>query len=190
MLERIAAELRESAQLHDRVADNLAQNIARTVETIVSCFRTGGKVLLCGNGGSAADCQHLAAEMVGRFALDRSGLPAIALTTNTSILTSVSNDWDFEQAFSRQVEALICRGDILIALSTSGESKNVTAAVRLAKERGGKTVGLVGGNGGTLSQLVDIPLVVQSEKVPRAQECHIAIGHVICEMVEEELFGK
>jgi len=146
-------------------------------------------VLFCGNGGSAADSQHLAAELLGKFRQERSPLAAIALTTDTSILTAVSNDLGFEHAFARQVEALIGSGDVLIAISTSGNSPNVLEAVLAAKKHNAKTIGFVGRDGGKLAQLVDIPLVVQAKDAARIQECHITIGHVICGAVERELFS-
>lgn len=189
MRQRVIDELKESARLKQWVADNLADGIVEAVQVILKAYKNGGKVLLCGNGGSAADSQHLAAELIGRFRANRRPLAAIALTTDTSVLTAVGNDVGFESIFARQVEALIGRGDILIAISTSGRSENVNRAVTVAREHGATTIGLVGGDGGRLAGLLDIALVVPSQDVPRVQECHIAIGHVICGLVERELFN-
>ncbi len=146
-------------------------------------------MLLCGNGGSAADSQHLAAELLGRFRQERAPLAAVALTTDTSVLTAVSNDTGFEHVFARQVEALIAPQDVLVAISTSGNSPNVLEAVVVARKHNAKTIGLVGRDGGKLARLVDIPLVVRAEDAARIQECHITIGHTICGVVERELFG-
>jgi D-sedoheptulose 7-phosphate isomerase len=140
-----------------------------------------------GNGGSAADCQHLAAEFVGRFKLERKGYPAIALTTDTSILTAVGNDYSFDSIFSRQIEALGKEGDLVVGISTSGNSKNIIRGVEKAKELGLYTVGLLGKDGGALKDLVDLPLVVPIDNTARIQECHILIGHIVCEIVEERL---
>ncbi len=189
MREQIIAELEESALLKQWLAENLSAGIAQAIEAILETYRGGGKVLLCGNGGSAADSQHLAAELLGRFRQERTPLAAIALSTDTSILTAVSNDTGFEHVFARQVEALIAPHDVLIAISTSGNSPNVLRAVEMAKMRRAKTVGLTGADGGELARLVDIAVRVPSEDTPRIQEAHIAIGHIICEMVEKELFG-
>lgn len=163
----------------------LEAGIARLGERMIETLRTGGKLLLCGNGGSAADAQHIAAELVGRFAHRRRGLPAIALTTDTSALTSIGNDFGFDHVFSRQVEALAREGDILIGLSTSGNSRNVIEAVKVAREMGVTTVGLLGGTGGALKDLVDHALVVPSPDTPRIQECHILVGHIWCAMIDE-----
>lgn len=189
MKQQVIAELEESARLKQWVAENLADAVVSAVQVILKAYRNGGKVLLCGNGGSAADCQHIATELVCRFRMDRSPLAAIALTTDTSLLTAVGNDLGFDDVFARQVEALAGRGDILIAISTSGRSENVNRAVTVAKERGVTTVGLIGGDGGALAGLVDVPLVAPSQNVARVQECHIAIGHVICGLLEQELFN-
>ncbi len=145
-------------------------------------------MLLCGNGGSAADSQHLAAELMGRFSSARPALPAIALTTDTSLLTAVANDTGYERVFARQVEGLAQPGDVLVVISTSGESENLCAAARTAREKGARIIGFLGKGGGRLAKLVDIPLIIASKSTPRIQECHIAIGHIICGAVEDALF--
>ncbi|HEU4942775.1 MAG TPA: SIS domain-containing protein, partial [Gaiellaceae bacterium] len=162
---------------------------AAAARAIASCFRRGGKVLIFGNGGSAADAQHLAAELVGRFSTERRALPAIALTTDTSTLTAVANDLGFEQVFARQIEALGRRGDVAFAISTSGGSPNVLAAVETARERGIRVVALTGGDGGALAAAADVAIVVPSTSTPRIQECHLALEHAICEAVERLLFS-
>jgi D-sedoheptulose 7-phosphate isomerase len=159
-------------------------------EAIAWCTETvsdGGKILLCGNGGSASDCQHIAAEMTGRFVNDRRPLPAIALTTDTSALTAIANDYGYAQVFSRQLEALANAGDTLIAISTSGNSENVIGAVNLAKSHALRVIGLLGRDGGRLKELCDISIVVPSDSTPRIQEAHILIGHTICEGIETSL---
>jgi D-sedoheptulose 7-phosphate isomerase len=157
---------------------------------VVEAFKAGNKILLFGNGGSAADAQHIAAEFVNRFLLERPPLPAIALTTDTSILTSISNDYGYAESFAKQVKALGKEGDVAIGISTSGAAANVMKAIKTAKEMGLKTVGLAGRDGGELAKIVDIALVVDSQIVPRIQEVHITIGHVLCEMVDRMLFQQ
>lgn len=148
------------------------------------CLKSGGKILLMGNGGSAADSQHIAAEIVGRYLRERPGLPAIALTTDTSILTSVGNDYGFEHIFARQVEALCTPKDIVIGISTSGNSANVVAAIETAKRIGAYAAGLTGAGGGRLATLCDLTLAIPSDNTPRIQEAHILIGHILCELLE------
>lgn len=184
---RIAAILNDSAQLKQQLAAALGPQIEQAIDMIVAALRGGGKVGLCGNGGSAADAQHIAGELVGRFRRERQGLSAVALTTDTSILTAVGNDYGFDQVFARQVEALFHSGDVLIAISTSGNAENVRAAARVARERDVKTIGMTGASGGKLAGEVDLCLKVPSEDTPRIQEAHITIGHIICELVEESL---
>lgn len=180
--------LNESAQIKIEMAKKISQKIAKAVELTIGTYKNGNKVLLCGNGGSAADCQHIAAELVGRFKKDRKALAAIALTTNTSIITAISNDYGYDFLFARQVEAWGKRGDILFALSTSGNSVNIIKAVKLAKKLGLITIGLIGGDGGKLKKIVDLSIVVPAKSSDRIQEGHITIGHIICGLVEQELF--
>ena len=170
--------------------------IVKIAEMIIEILRSGNKILLFGNGGSAADAQHLAAEFVGRFQLERKGLPAIALTTNTSSLTSIGNDYGFEYVFSRQVEALGKRGDLALGISTSGNAANVIEGIKEAKKIGMITVGFTGNNGGSLKKLfdegnlIDLVFIAPGQETPHIQEMHIMAGHIICEIVENELFGK
>ena len=167
--------------------ENLINRIQETANLIIDTYLNNGKVLLCGNGGSAADAQHIAAELSGRFKLDRKPLFAEALHVNSSFLTAVSNDYSFDVVYSRLLEAFGRKGDVLIAISTSGNSKNVVNAVYKAKELGIKTIGLTGEAGGKLRDLVDILINIPSNNTPRIQEAHITIGHIICEIVELKL---
>lgn len=180
----------EHVFLVKRFFENNNDRLSDVAEVLVRAFQAGNKVLLFGNGGSAADAQHIAAELVGRFQHDRPGLPAIALTTDTSALTSISNDYGYEFLFARQIEALGQRGDVAIAISTSGRSANIREGVLAAKARGMVTVGLLGKEGGQVREMVDHALIVDGQKTSRIQEIHIVIGHVLCETVEQELFLK
>jgi D-sedoheptulose 7-phosphate isomerase len=185
-IDEIKRSLESSARLKLLVAETLAISIDEVGERLGEVLRSGGKAIFCGNGGSAADSQHLATELVVRLSgkSNRPALAAIALTTDTSILTACANDFGFENIFSRQLEALGKKGDILFAFSTSGNSANVVGAAELARKMGIVTVGLLGCGGGKLSGLVDYPLIVPSEDVQRIQECHITIGHIIIEIAE------
>ena len=182
--------LRETLAAHLEVVrglECLLPKIERLAGQATECLRAGGRIFWMGNGGSAADCQHLAAELVGRFERDRGGLASIALTTDTSILTSVGNDYGFERIFARQVEALCRPGDILIGLSTSGNSRNVLAALDVAAGIGTFRAGLSGGTGGKLRSATDLCVVVPSANTARIQEAHILIGHMLCDSVETAL---
>lgn len=161
--------------------------IAVVAEHAVTCLRNGGKVLFCGNGGSAADSQHLASELAGRFVLDRRPLSGLALTTDTSALTAIGNDYAFDEVFARQVIALGRKGDVLVGISSSGNSGNVVRAVEEARGLGIYTVGLLGRDGGRLRNICDTPIVVSSDSTARIQECHILIGHTLCEMIEQKM---
>lgn len=187
---RVRACLEESARVKRLVAGELAQDIARAAAWVAEAFEAGGRVLLFGNGGSAADAQHLAAEWTGRLTRERPGLPALALTANTSDLTAIGNDYGFDRVFVRQLEAHGRAGDVAVAISTSGGSPNVQAAVEEAARRGIRTVGLLGKGGGKLRSLVELPLVVPSDDTQRVQESHIAIGHAIAEVVDALLFPE
>ena len=187
MRREIAQRLEESAQIKEAIAKSKISEIEHMVKFIIMAYKTGGKVVLLGNGGSAADAQHIACELVGQFALKRQALPAIALTTDTSILTAVANDYGYDAVFSRQIEALVNEKDIVIGISTSGNSPNVVEAIEMAKMKGAKTIGLTGGNGGKLAEVADLALIVPSDITPRIQEAHITIGHIVCELVEKEL---
>ena len=180
------AELfRKSLEAHIEVFDRLIEKTITDIETcadaIWKCLAAGGKVLLCGNGGSAADAQHIAAEFVGRYESERRAYPSIALTTDTSALTAIGNDYGFDSIFARQVEALAQKGDILIAISTSGNSPNVLTAIQKGKERGCTVIGLTGRTGGKMRDVCDHLVVVPAEKTSRIQEAHITIGHLWCE---------
>ena len=163
--------------------------IAEVAQRCVDTLRSGNKLLLAGNGGSASDAQHIAAELVGRFEVDRKGLPAIALTTNASQLTAISNDYGYEAVFSRQVEAFGAKGDLFIGLTTSGNSANVIAAAEVAKSQGLTIIGMTGASGGKLEALCDVCLKVPSSNTARIQEVHITIGHILCAQIEAALFA-
>ena len=187
-LAHVVSALRDGADLRNKLARDCGPVIVQAASAICDCLRNGGKLLFFGNGGSAADAQHLAAEFVGRFVLERRPLPAIALTTDTSLLTAVGNDYGFDQIFTRQIQALGQRGDVAFGITTSGNSPNVLLALKEAAARGLKTIGLAGKDGGALRTAVDLPIIVPSPVTARIQECHIAIGHLICELMEAELF--
>ncbi|MCP8316130.1 MAG: D-sedoheptulose 7-phosphate isomerase [archaeon] len=178
----------ENISINGRMKDQISL-IERIAYEAVETIRRGGKVILFGNGGSAADAQHIAGELVGKFKLEREALPAIALTTNTSIITAISNDIDFEEVFSRQVQGLATSKDLVIGISTSGESANVIKGISAAKNKGAKTIAFTGGDGGRLAKITDISLIVPSKNTPRIQEAHITVGHIICELIEKELFA-
>ncbi len=180
--------LQDSISVKKRILENQIDVILEIIRVIISSFRRSGKLLFFGNGGSAADSQHLAAEFVGRFQKKRRALSAISLTTDTSIITSLSNDYNFEIIFQRQIEALGKKGDVAVGITTSGRSKNIILGLKKAKEMGLKTVALTGERGKPLEKIVDICLAVPSDRTSRIQEAHITIGHIICELIEKELF--
>lgn len=183
----IKARLEESLQMKQRMLNENVNQLKTISKVILNAYNKGGKMILCGCGGSAADAQHIAAEMVGRFYKERPGLPAIALTTNTSILTAIANDYDFDKIFSRQVEALANPNDVVIGISTSGNSPVILNALDKAKEKGVVTIGFTGLNGGKLKEHADYILQIPSNNTPRIQEGHITAGHIICEILENEL---
>ena len=187
MRDRIKDILLESIQVKEELLRDYVGQIKDIADLIIDCLKKGGKVMLCGNGGSAADSQHIAAEFIGRFKRDRTALAAISLTTNTSILTSLANDYGYDVVFSKQVEALAQKNDILIGISTSGKAKNVALALKQAKKNNLKTVALTGGDGGELAKLADVSFIVPSSITARIQEAHITVGHIICELVEQIL---
>lgn len=184
MLEEIKEQFNTNIKIHQNSVDILSPKIAQAAEIIINAYKNGNKLLLCGNGGSAADAQHIAGELVGRFKKERKGLPAIALTTDSSIMTALANDYWYDLLFSRQVEALGQEGDVLIAISTSGNSKNIIRAVETANFKGLKTIGFLGGDGGKLKDLVDASLVVDYKGSARVQEVHILMAHIICGLVD------
>jgi D-sedoheptulose 7-phosphate isomerase len=189
MQDIIKADLKESIDLKNQVLKGLVPKIESAARIMIEALKAGNKILLCGNGGSAADSQHLAAEIVSRYKKDRKPLSAIALTTDTSIITAVGNDYGFEFIFARQVEGLGRKGDVLVGISTSGESKNVVEAVAVAKSLGMKTIGILGCTGGRIGEAVDLAVIVPCKNTPRIQEAHITIGHILCDLIERELFS-
>ena len=190
MKRAIEKAFRESAEVKLKFLQEYTDRIVKVTDLILSAYRQGHKLLFFGNGGSATDASHLAAELVNRYRRDREGLPAIALTTDMSVITSIGNDSSYNEIFARQVQALGQKGDIAIAISTSGSSPNVLRGVEAAKQKGITTIGFTGGTGGKLVNLVDHAFVVPSKNTARIQETHITLGHIICELVEEHLFGE
>jgi D-sedoheptulose 7-phosphate isomerase len=182
--------LADSLKVKEAFIRENTSNLVNLAETIADAFTSDHKLLLCGNGGSASDSQHIAAEFVNRYILERPPLPALALTTDTSIMTSVGNDYSFDDIFSKQVKALGMEGDVLLALSTSGNSKNLLSAVRDARNQGIYTAGFLGGDGGELAKRVDLALVAKSQITPRIQEAHILAGHILCHLVDYIVFEK
>ena len=189
MENEIRAQLAVHRETILAIEQNLVPRIASVAALLTGAFRAGNKLLVMGNGGSAADAQHFAVEIVGRFRMERRGLPAVALSTDTSILTALGNDYGFDFIFRRQVEALAVPGDVVVGISTSGSSPNVREALLLARERGCRTVALLGRDGGTIRDLVDIDLTIPSHDTPRIQEGHITIIHILCDLVEQGLFA-
>ena len=176
----------DSSESIKKSIENIPE-IIRIIESITKSLKKGNKIILFGNGGSAADAQHIAAELVGRFGYDRKSLPAISLTTDTSVITSIGNDYSFEKIFSRQCESLVNKGDVVVGISTSGNSINVKNGLLVSKRKGAKTVGFLGHKGGHIKNIVDIPLIVNSNSTPRIQEVHRTSAHIICEMVEKNI---
>jgi len=187
----IRDELTASAETKKRIIEECSDKIVKAVDVIIGALNNRKKILLCGNGGSAADCQHLATEFVIRMspALKRPAIPAIALTTDSSMLTAGANDLGYDHVFTRAIEALGVEGDVLLAITTSGKSASVNLAIQAAKKRGMKTIGFLGKDGGDALSLVDVPILVPSSDTQRIQEGHIAIGHIICALVEQEMYG-
>lgn len=180
--------MQESLGLHGRL-EGLVPVIERAAAMMIGCLRAGGKVMFAGNGGSAADAQHLAAEFVNRFKKERAPLAGLALTTDTSVLTSISNDYSYDEIFSKQVLALGRRGDLFMGISTSGNSPNIIKAIQIAKEMGISTIGLMG-EGGAIKDIVDCAICVPSQNTPRIQEAHLLIEHILCELVEDAAGGS
>lgn len=188
MKDKIKDIIEESIGVKKDVIKSQLDAIEKATSAIISTLRVRGKVILFGNGGSAADSQHIAAELVGKFLKERKALPAIALTTNTSILTAIGNDYSYAQTFARQLDALAEKKDIAIGISTSGKAANVIEAIKLANRKDITTIALTGGDGGGLAKIAKISIIVPSKVTPRIQEAHITIGHIICQLVEDELF--
>jgi D-sedoheptulose 7-phosphate isomerase len=192
-MEKIKNIINESVNVKNQILadDKLLQTVKDCVYILVAAFKNGNKVLFCGNGGSAADAQHLAAEFSGRFYIDRDALPAEALHCNTSYITAVGNDYGYDVIYSRMIKGIGNKGDVLVGLSTSGKSKNIINAFEVAKEKGMITIAFTGSTGGKLKKLADHLINVPSDNTPRIQESHITLGHIICQLVEEQYFtGK
>ena len=190
-LERQAkAALVEAARASARLAKDNAAAVAAAAEALLACFENGGTVYFCGNGGSAADAQHLAAEFSGRYLVDRPGLPAVALTTNSSAVTAIGNDYGYDEVFARQLEGLGAPGDVLVAITTSGRSESVRRAVRAAQALGMTTIGMTGAKGAEFAALCDVALVTPHDSTPHIQEGHITMGHAFCLIVERAMFGE
>jgi D-sedoheptulose 7-phosphate isomerase len=189
-INEIKAELEEGVRVKQRVIDEQVFVLEEILQILLQTLRAGNKIILFGNGGSAADSQHIAAELISKFRRDRSALPAIALTTDTSILTSIANDFSFDYVFSRQIEGLGKKGDVALGISTSGNSQNVINALQSAKEMGMTTIAFTGAEGGALKDHVDICFHAPSQNTPRIQEVHIAVAHTLCELIEQELFSE
>lgn len=189
--EFISQSLAESAEVKIKIQKECSGEILKAVNLLTETFKNGKKLLLCGNGGSAADCQHIATELVVRLShkIQRPAIPAIALTTDTSNLTAGGNDIGFENVFARSIEGLGNEGDVLLAISTSGNSPNIIKAVEKAKEKKVKVIGFLGGNGGKLKPMVDLVVLIPSFNTQRIQEGHITVAHIVCELVEDELYG-
>jgi D-sedoheptulose 7-phosphate isomerase len=192
MQEKIKQQILSSVELKQKLLESpsLLSAVEKAAMAVLTALKSNRKLFLAGNGGSAADAQHIAAEFVNKFNLERPGLPAIALTTDTSILTSVGNDYSFSQIFARQIRALGNEGDVFMAISTSGKSANLLEALRACREKKIVTIGLTGESGGTMKELSDICIHIPSEETPRVQEAQILIGHIICSIVETEIFGQ
>ncbi len=190
MENEIKSMILESAETETLVAGKLLAEIEKATELIINVLKNNKKILIAGNGGSCSQASHIAAEFVGRYKIERKGLPCIALTTDTSILTAWSNDYSYNTVFERQLEALANQGDVFIALSTSGNSINLIKAIEYAKHHGIHVIGLLGKDGGKLKNTSDVEIIVPSDNTPRIQEAHLMILHIICELVDKELFGK
>ncbi|MFH1684116.1 MAG: D-sedoheptulose 7-phosphate isomerase [Candidatus Margulisiibacteriota bacterium] len=190
MQEQIKAKLKESIEVKNQVIKNIVPQIETAAKWMIESLKSGNKIIFFGNGGSAADAQHLAAELIGRFLKDRRALPSIALSTNSSILTCLGNDFGFETIFARQIEGLAKKGDIAFGISTSGNSKNVLVGLEKAKEMGCITIGLLGCDGGSIASVADLSITVPSKATPRIQESHITIGHILCGLIETEIFSQ
>ena len=187
MKETILFELKSHREIIERVIDSLQDDIEKVSTIALETIKNGNKIILMGNGGSAADAQHIAAEFTGRYKKERRGLPAIAITTDTSALTAIGNDYGYQHVFQRQVEALANKGDLLIGISSTGNSENVIEAFKKGKEIGCKSIGLSGKGGGLFNNQCDFNLIVPSQDTPRVQEMHILIGHIICQIIDNSI---
>jgi D-sedoheptulose 7-phosphate isomerase len=190
MQNEIKLQINETAETLQKVSNELSGTIQLIIEKIIECYKNKGCVYFFGNGGSAADAQHLSAEFVCRFKINRKPLPALASTTDTSFLTACGNDYSFEDIFSRQVEAFAKKNDIFVGISTSGNSTNVLKGLQKAKELDATTIAFLGGTGGKIKDFADIALIIPTTNTPKVQECHITVGHIICDLVEKEIVLK
>ena len=183
----INKEFQGHLEIIQKVIDTMNEPLEKATKLVVKTLKAGNKILLFGNGGSAADAQHIAAELTGRYKTERKGLAGIALTTDTSVLTAIGNDYGYDRIFDRQVESLATKGDLLIGISTSGNSKNIVNALKVGQKLGCKTLGLTGYDGGAINKYCDVSLIVPSNETPRIQEMHILFGHIFCEIIDNEL---
>ena len=191
MKNKITELLNESIEVKKKVVESLTDDIEKAVSAVVECYKNDGKLILFGNGGSAADSQHIAGEMIHQFELKgRKALPAIALTTDSSVMSAIGNDWGFDKVFERQVEGLAKKEDVVIGFSTSGNSGNIVKAVEQAKKKGAFTIVFSGRDGGKLKKVADLSIIIPSDSTARIQESHITVGHILCKLVEEELFEE
>jgi D-sedoheptulose 7-phosphate isomerase len=181
----IKNEINDHIKTSEKVLDSLSESIELASILCIDALKNGNKILLFGNGGSAADAQHIAAEIIGRYKTERKGLPAIAITTDSSVMTSIGNDYGFLHIFDRQIKALTNKGDLLIAISTGGNSENVVNALKISKNLGCKTIGLSGRKGGEFNSLCDLNIIIPSDDTPRIQEMHILVGHIICHLIDQ-----
>ncbi|MDD5072965.1 MAG: D-sedoheptulose 7-phosphate isomerase [Candidatus Omnitrophica bacterium] len=188
MKKKIESILEESISVKKDLLVSQAGAIEKAADAVIKSLKSGGKVIIFGNGGSAADSQHMAAELVGKFLKERKGVPAVALTTNTSIITAIANDYSYDEVFSRQLDAIAGNNDVAVGISTSGNAKNVIKAVELANKKGLVTVALTGRDGGGLARIANIPIIVPSGSTPRIQEAHVTVVHILCQLAEEALF--
>ncbi len=189
MKKEIESSLNESISIKAELLSNSVESVIQIANILIEAFKQGHSLYLMGNGGSAADAQHISGELVGRFKKNRKALPALAFTTDTSVLTAIANDFGYDQCFERQVDAFVKDGDVVIGLSTSGNSSSIINATLLAKKRGAKTIAFTGKGGGKLKDDVDVCLEIPSTDTARIQECHITIGHILCSIIEKGLFG-
>ncbi len=188
-MDDIKSQIEESINVKSELLNNCSEIIKQIAETVVNSYKNGNSLYLMGNGGSAADAQHIAGELVGRFKKERKALPALAFTTDTSVITAIANDYDYDKCFSRQAEAFVKKDDAVIGISTSGNSKNIIKAMEIAKERGAHTIVFTGRDGGALKDCVDLCLQVPSSNTPRIQEAHITVAHILCSIIERDLFA-
>lgn len=188
----IVTRIQNSIEVKNKIISNeeILNKILQAAEILTKCYRNGGIVVICGNGGSASDAEHMAGELVGRFLIERKAFPAIAITSNMAIVTAIGNDYSFSDIYTRQVEAFADPKNVLFGISTSGNSENIVRALEKAKEKGMKTIALLGRNGGKAGLIADVPIVIPSEMAARIQESHILIIHILCDLLEREFYGK